>query len=250
MEHWFEAGHVAIVTGASRGLGKALARELTRLGIVTIVDGRDRESLEAARSELAAFGDVIAIAGDVSDPAHRRALIDAARVRGRLDLLINNASTLGAIPLPRIDALTPDILERIFAVNTAAPLLLVSEALPLLLRAPDAATIVNITSDAAVEAYPGWAGYGASKAALEHASRVLATELDGTAVRVLVADPGDMDTQMHRDAIPDADPGELADPARVARALLAAVARMDAPYARVRLAAVEVARAPQPPARR
>jgi NAD(P)-dependent dehydrogenase (short-subunit alcohol dehydrogenase family) len=123
----------------------------------------------------------------------------------------------------------------------AAPLLLVREALPLLLRAPEAATIVNITSDAAVEAYAGWGGYGATKAALEHASRILATELEGTPVRVLVADPGDMDTQMHRDAIPDADPSELADPARVARALITAIANINAPYERVRLAAVAVA---------
>ena len=125
-------------------------------------------------------------------------------------------------------------------MNTVAPLQLVREALPLLLRAREATTVVNITSDAAIEAYPAWGAYGASKAALEHASRVLATELDGSAVRVLVADPGDMDTQMHRDAIPNADPGELADPAHVARALLGAIARMQAPYERVRLAAVSV----------
>lgn len=241
MESWFEAGHVAIVTGGSRGLGRALARELVGRGIVTIVDGRDAAALAAARSELQALGEVVAIPGDVGDEAHLRALVDAAAAHGRLDLVVNNASTLGAVPLPRVEQLSRATLRRLYDVNVFAPILLAQLALPLLARSGEPATIVNVTSDAGVEAYPTWGGYGSTKAALEHVSRVLATELEGTNVRVLVADPGDMDTQMHREAIPDADPAELRDPADSARALLQAIASMRAPFERVRLAEVSVA---------
>lgn len=237
MENWFEAGHVAIITGGSRGLGKALARELLACGLWTIVDGRDATMLAATQSELGGSGKLIAIAGDVADDRHLEALVAAARARGRLDLLVNNASTLGAVPLPPVEQLRPETLQRLFAVNLFAPIRLTQLALPLL-RESELGTIVNITSDAGVEAYQAWAGYGSTKAALEHLSRVLATELDGTAVRVLVADPGDMNTDMHRDAIPDADPSELRDPADSARALLVAIASMQAPFERVRLADV------------
>jgi NAD(P)-dependent dehydrogenase (short-subunit alcohol dehydrogenase family) len=240
MNTWFEAAHVAIVTGGSRGLGKALARDLLALGLSVIVDGRDRAALEAARQELIAFGSVIALAGDVSDKDHAHALIAAANDLGRLDLLVNNASTLGEVPLPRVDQLSQKTFLRLFDVNVFAPIHLTQHALPLMLRNGGAATIVNVTSDAGVEAYPTWGGYGATKAALEHFSRVLATELDGSSVRVLVADPGDMNTQMHRDAIPEADPSELRDPADSSRALLQAIAQMQAPYERVRLADVVV----------
>jgi NAD(P)-dependent dehydrogenase (short-subunit alcohol dehydrogenase family) len=240
MEHWFEAGHVAIVTGGSRGLGKALARELLGRGLRIVIDGRDPAALAAAVAELRPLGDIAGIAGDVSDEAHLDALVAAAAERGRLDLLVNNASTLGEVPLPRVDALSHATLLRLFDVNVNAPILLVRRALPLLQRA-ELATIVNITSDAGVEAYPAWGGYGATKAALEHVSRVLAAELAETPVRVLVADPGDMDTQMHRDAIPDADPAELRDPADSARALLHAIAGMREPFERVRLSAIAVA---------
>ncbi len=235
MENWFEAGHVAIVTGGSRGLGKALARELLAREVQTIIDGRDVEVLESARAELAALGNVIAIAGDVSDLDHVHTLVDAARTLGRLDLLVNNASTLGEVPLPRIDRLSKPVFTRIFDVNVFAPIHLIQHALPLLTRSGDTATIVNITSDAALEAYPTWGGYGASKAALEHVSRVLATELTSP-VRVLVADPGDMNTQMHSDAIPDADASDLRDPQDSARALLAAIAGMTGTFERVQLA--------------
>ncbi|MGH7659899.1 MAG: SDR family NAD(P)-dependent oxidoreductase [Vulcanimicrobiaceae bacterium] len=236
MENWFEAGHVAIVTGGSQGLGKALARELLLRGVKTIVDARDARALEAARAELAVLGDVVAIAGDVNDNGHVHALVNAAQRFGRLDLLVNNASTLGETPLPRVDQLTRGTFNRLFEVNVFAPIHLIQHALPEMRRTAGPATIVNITSDAGVEAYPTWAGYGSSKAALEHVSRVLAAELEGTNVRVLVADPGDMNTQMHRDAIPDADPTELRDPADSARALLHAIAAMRDPFQRVRLA--------------
>ena len=232
---WFEAGHVAIVTGASRGLGKELARELLAHGLQVVIDGRDSGVLEEARRELARHGDVIAIAGDVNDDGHTHALVDAAKQLGRLDVLVNNASTLGAVPLPRIDELTRSAFRELFDVNVFAPIHLIQHALPLLQRSP-VATIVNVTSDAGVEAYPTWGGYGSTKAALEHVSRVLSIELEGTTVRVLVADPGDMNTQMHRDAIPDADPSTLRDPADSARALLRAIAEMPGRFARIRLA--------------
>jgi NAD(P)-dependent dehydrogenase (short-subunit alcohol dehydrogenase family) len=229
---------VAIITGGSRGLGKALARELLERGSHVNIDGRDPTTLEAARAELSAFGGVIAIAGDVTDAKHAHALVGAARELGRLDVLVNNASTLGEIPLPRVDQLSRETFAELFTVNVFAPIHLMQHALRLMRRSGDVATIVNITSDAGVEAYPTWGGYGATKAALEHISRVLATELEGSQVRVLVADPGDMNTQMHRDAIPDADPRELRDPADSARALVRAIADMQEPYARVRLADV------------
>lgn len=235
MNDWFQKGHVAIVTGGSRGLGKALARELLSRGIRTIIDARDGDALRAAADDLRGYGELVAIPGDVSDRDHVQALIDAAYEFGRLDLLVNNASTLGAVPLPRIEQLAQPVFRELFDTNVFAPIHLMQRALPLMRQSGDAATIVNVTSDAAVEAYAGWGGYGASKAALEHVSRVAAAELAGEPVRVLVADPGDMNTKMHRDAIPDADPNELRDPADCARALLLAVAQMNAPYERVRL---------------
>ncbi|HET6895999.1 MAG TPA: SDR family oxidoreductase [Candidatus Baltobacteraceae bacterium] len=241
MNAWFEAGHVAIVTGGSRGLGKATARELLKHGIHTIIDGRDASILEKTAAELRGCGEVIAVAGDVTDKEHAHALIAAARNLGRLDLLVNNASTLGAVPLPRIDELTQQAFRELFDTNVFAPIHLMQHALPLMRRSGGTATIVNVTSDAALEAYPTWGGYGSSKAALEHASRVAAEELHDSGVRILVADPGDMDTQMHRDAIPDADPAELRDPAESARALLQAIASMKAPYERVRLAEMVLA---------
>lgn len=230
---WFQEGHVAIVTGGSRGLGKALARELLAKGLLVIIDGRDPVGLERARKELADVGNVVAIAGDVSDPDHAHALIAAARRAGRLDLLVNNASTLGIVPLPAVADLARPTFDSLFAVNVFAPIHLTQHALTLLASA-DVGTIVNITSDAGIEAYPTWGGYGATKAALEHFSRVLAAELEGTSTRVLVFDPGDMNTAMHRDAIPDADPSELRDPAESARALVRAIAEMNGCFERVR----------------
>ena len=241
MKTWFEAGHVAIVTGGARGLGKALARELLASGVKVIVDGRDPVALEAAREELQRIGAVVAIAGDVSDKNHAHALIAAARDLGRLDLLVNNASTLGEVPLPRVDELSHDTFRALFDVNVYAPIHVIQHALDVMLGNDGPATIVNITSDAGVRAYPGWGGYGSTKAALEHVSRVLAAELDESRVRVLVADPGDMDTQMHRDAIPDADPSELRDPVQSARALMHAITSMRGAYERVVLAELALA---------
>jgi len=236
METWFEAGHVAIVTGGSRGLGKALARELLVRGVRTIIDGRDPEQLRLAAAELSEFGQVDAVSGDVSDQEHVHALVAAAKAAGRLDLVINNASTLGATPLPTIERLTPKTLQSLFEVNLFAPIHLMQHALRLMRESGGIGTIVNVTSDAAVEAYPTWGGYGASKSALEHVSRVLAAELEESRsqIRILVVDPGDMDTQMHRDAVPDADPQTLGDPAVAAQNILRAIAEMRTPYERVR----------------
>ncbi len=229
---WFQAEHVAIVTGGSRGLGKALARELLGKGLTVVIDGRDPVELERAREELSEIGNVVAIVGDVADPDHVHALVAAAARTGRLDLLVNNASTLGVVPLPTVVELGPQTLRALFDVNVVAPIHLIQHALPHLKRV-EAGTIVNVTSDAGVEAYPAWGGYGATKAALEHVSRVLAEELAGTSTRVLVFDPGDMNTDMHRRAVPDADPSELRDPADSAHALLAAIAAMKGGFERV-----------------
>ncbi len=190
----------AIITGGSRGLGLALARRLSADGWGVVVDGRDAEALHDAAAGLGP-GPVEAIVGDVTDARHRAALVEAAGRLGGLDLLVNNASTLGPTPLPRIVELAPADLGEIFTVNVLAPLALIQLALPLLERSKG--TIVNVSSDAAVEGYEGWGGYGASKAALEQLSRVLAVE--NPAVRVLWVDPGDMRTQMHQDAFPGED---------------------------------------------
>ncbi len=230
---WFQRGQVAIVTGGSRGLGRALARELLGRGPTVIIDGRDRSELERARQELSQLGELVAIPGDVGNSDHVHALVDAARRLGRLDLLINNASTLGKVPLPVVGDIDRDTFRSLFDVNVFAPIHLSRHALELMGRSA-VSTIVNITSDAAVEPYPSWGGYGATKAALEHLSRVLAAELGGTSTRVLVFDPGDMNTAMHRDAVPDADASQLRDPADSARALLRTIPAMSTPFARVR----------------
>jgi NAD(P)-dependent dehydrogenase (short-subunit alcohol dehydrogenase family) len=189
---------VAIVTGASRGLGLALARALAERGWRLVVDARGADALEAARVELAELTEVAALSGDVADPRHRGALVEAAG--GRIDLLVNNASVLGPSPQPGLGDYPLAELERVLRVNVVAPLALVQLALPLLSAG---GRIVNVTSDAAVEAYEGWGGYGASKAALEQATGVLAAE--HPALRIYAVDPGDMNTQMHQEAFPGED---------------------------------------------
>ena len=193
----------ALITGASRGLGRALAERLAADGWNLVVDARDGVALERARAAIDAAGPgaVVALAGDVDDPVHLAALVAAAAGQGRLELVVNNAGALGPSPLPRLAWLRPGDLERTLRTNVVAPLRLVQAALPHLRVARGA--VVNVTSDAAVEGYEGWGAYGASKAALEQLSRVLAAEEDG--VDVYWVDPGDMRTRMHQDAFPGED---------------------------------------------
>ncbi len=193
---------IALITGASRGLGRALAAGLAREGFALIIDARNTATLgEAAAALRAAGGDVTAISGDVTDPAHRAALLEAAAAAGRLDVLINNADTLGASPLPALADYPPADLRTAFEANVIAPIALIQLMLPLLRTSGGA--VLNITSDAAREAYAGWGGYGAAKAALEQASNVLAAE--ELAIRVWWADPGDLRTDMHQQAFPGQD---------------------------------------------
>jgi len=231
---WYERGHVALITGASQGFGLSTARLLARHGLRLIITARDAAALERAATELRALTDVTAIAGDVAELEHVHRLIGAAEDFGRLDLLVNNASTLGLVPLPTLEHLSPAVFHRLFQTNVFAPLHLMQHGLPLLMRS--GGTIVNISSDAAVNAYPSWGGYGASKAALEHVSRTFAAEIDGFGVSVLVVDPGSMDTKMHRDAEPDADFDAMPKPDVIAGALLHAIAGSREPYARIELA--------------
>jgi NAD(P)-dependent dehydrogenase (short-subunit alcohol dehydrogenase family) len=225
----------AVITGASRGLGLALATELSQRGWRLVVDARDPARLAAALAGLPRPDLVTAVAGDVADPAHRAAL--AAAAGDSLDLLVNNASTLGPTPLPRLADLPPAALEDVLRTNTVAPLALLQAVLPALERA--GGTVVSVSSDAAVEPYAGWGGYGASKAALDLLTGVLAVE--HPALRVVAVDPGDMATDLHAAADPGADPADLAAPADVARALLHLLDG-DLPGTRVRAADLEAAR--------
>jgi NAD(P)-dependent dehydrogenase (short-subunit alcohol dehydrogenase family) len=207
----------ALVTGASRGLGRALAAGLAREGFDLIIDARDAVALDAAAGALRAAGaTVTAVPGDITDPAHRAALLAAAAAAGRLDLLVNNAGTLGASPLPALADYPPDELRAAFEANVIAPIALTQLVLPLL-RASGGA-VLNITSDAAVEAYTGWGGYGAAKAALEQASNVLAAE--EPTLRVWWADPGDLRTDMHQLAFPGEDISDRPEPSSVVPAFL------------------------------
>src|ERR687893_210725 len=191
---------VALITGASRGLGLALARALAADGWTLIIDARGAAALDAARAELAARTTVVAIPGDVTAPPHRAQLPDAARQAGGLDLLVNNAGILGPSPQPALLDYALADLEQVYRATVVAPLGVIQALYPAL---KTAARIINITSDAAVEPYSGWGGYGSSKAALEQLSNILAAE--NPTFRVYWVDPGDMRTQLHQEAFPGED---------------------------------------------
>lgn len=202
---------VAVITGASRGLGAALAHALAERGWRLVLDARDQRVLA-----LAAPPGAILVPGDVTDPAHRRRLAETAADLGGAHVLVNNASTLGASPLPGLADIPVDVLDDILFTNVVAPVALTQQLLPQLLT--HGGRILNITSDAGLEAYETWGGYGASKAALDHVSRVLAVE--HPALRVYAVDPGDMRTQMHQDAFPGEDISDRPEPSTVVPALL------------------------------
>jgi NAD(P)-dependent dehydrogenase (short-subunit alcohol dehydrogenase family) len=204
---------VGIVTGASRGLGLALAHALVERGWRLVVDARGADALAEATEGLSA---VTAIAGDVADPDHRRALVEAAGEE--IDLVVNNASLLGPSPQPALADYPLEELRRVYEANVLAPLALLQVALP---RLRDGAAILDVTSDAGVEAYEGWGGYGSSKAALEQMTAVLAAE--HPALRVYWVDPGDMRTQMHQDAFPGEDISDRPPPEDSVPGLLALI---------------------------
>jgi NAD(P)-dependent dehydrogenase (short-subunit alcohol dehydrogenase family) len=204
---------VGIVTGASRGLGLALARALDERGWRLVVDARGGEALAEATAGLSG---VTAIAGDVADPDHRRALVEAAGAD--IDLVVNNAGLLGPSPQPELADYPLDTLRDVYEANVLAPLALLQLALP---RMNEGAAVLDITSDAGVEAYEGWGGYGSSKAALEQLSAVLAAELPG--LRVYWVDPGDMRTKMQQDAFPGEDISDRPPPEESVPGLLALI---------------------------
>ncbi len=206
---------VALITGASRGLGLALALDLGAAGWSLVLDARGAADLLAASASLDPVR-TRAVAGDVTDPRHRADLVEAARDLGGLDLLVNNASHLGPSPQPRLADYRADELARVYEVAVLAPHALLREALPLLRRS--VGTVVNVSSDAAVEAYEGWGGYGSAKAALDQVTAVLAAEQPAIACNAI--DPGDMRTQMHQQAFPGEDISDRPEPETVVPALL------------------------------
>jgi NAD(P)-dependent dehydrogenase (short-subunit alcohol dehydrogenase family) len=209
---------VALITGASLGLGRALTTELSRRGWSLVVDGRRGRLLDDLVAGLAP-GRITALAGDVADPAHRSRLAGAVQGHGHLDLLVNNASSLGPSPLPHLRDYPLDRLAEVYEIDVLAPLALIQLLHPVLVAS--AGTIVNISSDAGVEAYRGWGGYGSAKAALDQASAVLAVE--EPALHVYAFDPGDMRTAMHQQAFPGEDISDRPGPESVVAPLLALV---------------------------
>jgi NAD(P)-dependent dehydrogenase (short-subunit alcohol dehydrogenase family) len=218
----------AIITGASTGLGRALADLLNRQGWRLTIDARRAERLEDTHRELAARGPVEALVGDVADAAHRAELVSTAAAHGPIDVIVNNASDLGASPLPRMRALTPAMAERLWRVNVTAPLALIQTALPHL---AEHAVVINISSDAAVEHYEGWGGYGGTKAALDH--QTLTWAVEEPQHYWYAVDPGDMRTAMHQAAFPGEDISDRPEPETVAPAIVALISS-DLPSGRYR----------------
>ncbi len=227
-----------LVTGASRGLGREIARALARRHVGLVLDARGEPELELVTKELRGDTDVLALAGDVADPSHAERLVQLGLDHfGAITALVNNASTVGLTPLPRLDVYPPEALRTVFEVNVLAPLRLIQLVLPGM-KSRGSGVVVNVTSDAGVEAYPGWGGYGASKAALEHVTRTLTAEMEDSGVRFYAVDPGDMNTQMHREADPDTDPSSLLDPADIAPSIVRLIESGGLPSGRYRAQAL------------
>jgi NAD(P)-dependent dehydrogenase (short-subunit alcohol dehydrogenase family) len=223
---------VALITGASRGLGLEIARLFADRGMPLVLTARGAAALGAATDELGDRTEVAALPGDVADREHAEQLVRLGLERfGRIDVLVNNASSIGLSPMPILDVYPLDVLAEVFRVNVIAPLHLAQLVLPQM-RERGHGLIVNVTSDAAVNGYPTWGGYGASKAALEQVSRVFAAELDGSGIRVYAVDPGDMNTQLHREAEPGVDLSHLPGPEVPAPAFLRLVEEESAPFGR------------------
>jgi len=206
----------AVITGASAGLGRALATALAERGWNLVLDARRPGRLLELAAELGRQTALRAVPGDVADAAHRRQLAGAAAEFGALNLLVNNASTLGPSPLPPLAALPAGELAAILHTNVVAPLALIQLALPALTAT--GGTVVNVSSDAAVAHYPGWGGYGSAKAALDHLTATLAEE--NPQLRWYSFDPGDMRTEMHQAAFPGEDISDRPEPESVLPALL------------------------------
>ena len=222
---------VALITGASIGLGREIAGIYADRGARLVLVARRRELLERAALELQKKTEVLAIVADVS--ADAESIAEQALDRfGHVDVLVNNASTLGSSPMPSLEELSWRELEEILRVNVVAPLHLTQLLLPAM-REQRQGVIINVSSDAGVNAYPGWGGYGTSKAALEHLSRILAVETSGSGIRVYVVDPGDMNTEMHRDAEPGVDLSHLPGPELAAPAFVRLVENETRQFARV-----------------
>jgi NAD(P)-dependent dehydrogenase (short-subunit alcohol dehydrogenase family) len=206
----------AIITGASRGLGLSLARELAHRQWALVLDARGAAALQQVAAELSPYSETVAVPGDVADERHLRALVSAAGAE--IDLLVNNASVLGPSPQPSLSTYPLETLRYVYEVNVLAPLALAQLVLP---RMPDGAKLINITSDAAVEPYPGWGGYGSAKAALEQLTAILAAETPE--VGIYAVDPGDMRTQLHQEAFPGEDISDRAAPEQSVPGLLALI---------------------------
>ncbi len=222
------ADRAALVTGASRGLGEQIARKLAARGARVALVARHEDELSKVVGAIRSAGGVAhGISADVGDKRAPHAIAAAAAALvGDVDLLVHNASTLGQVPLRPLLETDCEALQEALDVNVVGPLRLTKLlAGAMVLRARG--LVVQVTSDASVAAYPGWGAYGASKAALDHMGRILGAELEGTGVRVVTVDPGEMRTRMHADAIPDADPATLLDPAVVADRVLRLIARVE-----------------------
>jgi NAD(P)-dependent dehydrogenase (short-subunit alcohol dehydrogenase family) len=211
-------GKSVVITGGSMGLGAALGRELARRNARVVLVARGRERLDEVVAEIRAEGgEAHGLAWDIADKGATHAIAGAASALvGDVDVLVHNASTLGPVPMPLLLDTSCEDLERVLAVNLVGPFRL-SKALVGGMVLRDRGIVLHVSSDAATNAYASWGAYGVSKAASDHLARVWAAELAATGVRFYVCDPGEMDTQMHRDALPDANPGALATPAAVAK---------------------------------